>query len=119
MKNKSLQYALISCLILIVSQSSAARYHWKFSIDLKDQSLSDEESNIKVGDWTCTIGQPKPDKFDSEARRLGCGVADGLQAYLLPVCYKDKKTGKVKSESGVLSLQQKKTGSIQVALFCE
>jgi len=100
--------------------SYAAKYHWKFAVDLKEQSLSDQEAKITVGDWTCVIGEPKLDSAGSESRRLGCGIGDGLQVYVLPVCYKEKKTGKPCSDGGgIMSLQQKKTGSLQVALTCE
>lgn len=119
MKASLIALVLIS-MIAAPLESFAAKYHWKFSIDLKEQSLGDQETKIAVGDWTCVVGEPKLDTAGSEARRLGCGVGDGLQAYVLPVCYKDKKTGKPRTDGGgILSLQQKSSGSLQVALTCE
>lgn len=110
---------IFSITTLTPRSSFAAKYHWKFSIDLKEQSLGDQETKISVGDWTCVIGEPKLDSAGSEARRLGCGVGDDLQAYVIPICYKDKKTGKPRSDCGILTLQQRKAGSLQVALLCE
>lgn len=86
---------------------------------MKEQSVADGEQKFTVDDWTCTVGEVKTYKYGGEMRRFGCGVGDGLQVYLLTVCAIDKKTGKARSESGVLNLQMKRTGSKMVSLDCK
>ncbi|OQW47622.1 MAG: hypothetical protein A4S09_15020 [Proteobacteria bacterium SG_bin7] len=112
---------ILICLLLSIyfSNAQAADFHWKFGVDMKDQSLADGEQKFVIDDWTCTVGEAKPDKFGNEMRRFGCGLGNGLQVYLLTVCTKDKKTGKPRSENGVLNLQMKHTGSKMVSLECK
>lgn len=106
-------------LSILFPSAHAANFHWKFGVDMKDQSVADGEQKFAVDDWTCTVGEVKTDKFGGELRRFGCGVGDGLQVYLLTVCTADKMTGKPRSESGVLNLQMKRTGSKMVSLECK
>jgi hypothetical protein len=105
-------------LLLCSSQAFGAAFHWKFGIDLKEESVGDKETTFAVGDWNCKVGEPTKDGHGNEMRRLGCWVGeDGLHVYLLPVCYKGKD-GKVRLDGGFLNLQQKKTGSVMASLSC-
>lgn len=111
---------IILVLLFLNFPALASNFNWKFSVDAVDEkSIGDDEKEVAVGDWICTIGSPKPDSAGSEMRRLGCGPKGGLQAYLLVVCYKDKNTGKPRTDgTGILNLQMKKSGSKMVALTC-
>mgnify|MGYP003393984182 CR=1 FL=1 len=105
--------------LAFASTAYCANFHWKFGIDLKQESISDGEQKFVIDDWVCTVGPAKEDKAGAELRRLGCGIGDGLQVYILPLCFKDKKTGRPKSNSGILNLQLKHSGSKTVSLTCE
>jgi hypothetical protein len=110
----------IAVLSIVLSSNHAlgADFHWKFGIDLKTESVGDKEASFVAGDWTCVVGEPKPDGHGKEMRRLGCSVdGKGLQVYVLPVCYKDK-SGAATGDAGILNLQQRKTGSLMVSLTC-
>ena len=114
-----IQTALFAAALLLSPNLWASKYHWKFSVDLKEQSLGDGEQRLEVGDWTCTIGEAKSDKPNTEERRLGCGIGKGLQAYLSPICHVSKDPMKTRTENNMLRLQMNKSGSVLVALRCE
>lgn len=114
-------YRVLICIALqlFLSRAYSANFHWKFGIDMKDQSVADGEQKFVVDDWTCIVGEVKTDKYGGEMRRFGCGVGAGPQVYLLTICAADKKTGKPRSENGVLNLQMKLIGSKMVSLECK
>ncbi len=110
---------LILALLLIAPLNlKASIYHWKFAVEMDEKSIADGESKFKVEDWNCTVGDVTTAKVRTEIRRLGCGLGEGLQAFLNISCYKDLKTGKVRSDGGVLNLQMRNSAAKMVYLTC-
>jgi hypothetical protein len=103
-------------LVLLTQDTLAAQYHWKLMIEGAGvRSVGDDETEVKVGDWVCTIGAPKQDHRE-ESRRLGCSVDGGLQAYAYASC--EPKKGKTEGRYVSINLQQKRSSSILVMLTC-
>ncbi len=101
-------------LILASSQLYASKYHWRFFNEFTDKSpksIGEEEVSLEIEDWKCNIGNVSSSKR-GETRRLGCGIKDGLQTYVLVTCEDDK------ADVQSLNLQMKKQSSIVLSLSC-
>lgn len=97
--------------------SYAANFHWKFFVPGKgEKSVSEGETEVPVGDWTCIISHiVSIGPFGGEMRALDCRVGrEGLKAGVTASCEPQKKGGKPTVRSGVLGLEQK-NGDLRVS----
>lgn len=107
-------------ILFLTSFTAYSKPIWKISSDLVViQEIKTEEATIEIEDWSCTVGKINLDNYKSESRRLGCSTNKGLQVYVNPICFYDKKRKKYITESSGFNLQMKHAASKFVSLYCE
>lgn len=109
-------------LLLLASLSNlshASKYRWTLGLGVDSKTIGDDEYKFQIGDWNCVIEAVKWDKdAKSEQRRLGCGIGDGLQVYVAPLCGHLYGNHKQNQDHASLNFQQSKTGAKSLLWSC-